>query len=206
MDKAELVKLNTQRLKYQLSDFTSQLKPELIKRYKRMKIFDAFSNEVTLDDIDFNKSCIFISDIDILPYVTIYALQKINKVLFPDESSSGNHSRIRTNYLYVESPEIRYSKLDLSSVQMEIVPEMYKPSNFLTKELCIWRWVQDVGSGKDENMYRFCNERVWERYYRNQVDWIFFIGTVEEFNATYNSQFPFPVYCVDQNVKGGSLF
>lgn len=201
MTQEELYNMNVNRIKVQLKEFFDQLKPEIVERCRDMTILDSFGNKISLDDINFNESCIFVSDFNILPYFTIYALQKINKVCYPDPSISGHYSRITTDYLYVESNEARYSKLDLSSVQMEVVPEMYKPNNYLFKELLIWRLSKDVGQGVNENMYRLCNERLEERYYKNLKDWAFFIGTLDEFKATYNTPLPIPVYEVKSNVS-----
>lgn len=191
MEARNFEELNITRMRYALKEFIDMIRPELMERYKSLRLTDLSNNRtISFEDIDFNQSLIFISDIPILPYVSIYGLQKINKVLIPDPTSDGSYSRIKTNYGVVESNEIRYSKLDLSSVQMEEVPEMYKPSSFLNKELCIWKFGVDVGQGDNKAMYRFCNERLDERYNRNQLDWIFFVGTLEQFRQTYNTQLP----------------
>ena len=196
MTQQEIIELNTKRVQIQLQKFLSQLRPEILEYCKHLRFEDNLGKECTLDDIDFNNSCLFICDVDILNYVSIYALQKINKVLYPDTTLSGHYSIIRTDYLVVPSTEIRYSKMDLSSVELEEVPEMYKPTSFLYKKLCIWDWVQDVGQGDNQSMYRFCNERLRERYDSNLLDWVFFRGTYEQFKNTYNTILPIPIYRV----------
>lgn len=201
MSTDDFAKLNTRRIKYQLNSFFQELTPEILAFCKNMVIYDKNKKKVSLDDIDFNKSCIFVCDYNILPYVSIYALEKINNVLVPDPTPSGEYSRIRTNYVVALSTEIRYSKLDLTSVELEEVPEMYKPTTYLYKKLCIWRWTKDVGQGDNESMYRFCNERLHERLNFNLMDWVFFEGSLSEFNSTYKTFLPIPVYEV---LKKGS--
>lgn len=200
MNQDEIIKLNVDRVRRQLKEFFRLLRPELLEHYKSLVITDEFGSEVSLDDIDFSGSCIFISDFFLLPYISIYALQKINKVLYPDTTLSGHYSMIRTDYLYMESNEARYTKLDLSSVELESVPEMYKPTSPLTKDLCIWKFSKDVGQGDNAAMYRMCNERLEERYFRNQKDWVFFVGSLDDFKKTYNTQLPIPVYIVTSKV------
>jgi len=207
MTEQEIINLNVTRIQVRLKDLVDLLRPEIIDYCDALIIRDQDLKSCTLDSIDFNKSCIFICDVDIMAYVSLYALQKINKVVYPDTTLTGTYSKIRTNYMLVESTEIRYSKVDLTSVDLDFVPAMYKPTSYLYTPLCIWRLYKDVGQGDNENMYRFCNERLYERHCNNLLDWAFFIGTPSEFKATYNTLLPIPIYTVSSKkaVKAKSV-
>lgn len=192
----EIIDLNVKRLKIQLDKLLVQLRPESKEQFKKFKIYTDDGTAVDLSNIDFNKSCIFICPIDFLSLIGVYALQKINGVHYPDVTPQGSYSRIRTDYFIVESPDIRYSKIQTTYDEGEVVPEHYNSLNYLYKPIALWRLVDEVGQGSDQSMYDFCNFRLHERYLRNQIDWIFYLGTPESYKATYNIPLNYPVYII----------
>ena len=192
----DIVALNTKRIKVQLFDLLNQVRPEIKSIFPKCKILNSSGKEVQLSDIDFNKSCLFISDIDFLGIIGIYALQRINNIVYPDTTSQGTYSRIRSSYMIVESPDIRYSKMDISVVDGEKIPDMYISTNYIYKDVCLWRLLLNVGQGANERMYSLCSERLYERYLRNQIDWCFFIGNTSQFNNSYNFNFPIDTYII----------
>lgn len=186
MTEEEIIKLNTQRLKVQLGPILKQFDKKLIPYYKKIKFKKQGGKIVTLDEIDFNESCIFISKEDIMPFVSMFALQKVSGVRSPDTTKSGNFSRIRKDYLLAESNETRYAgKAGLDIEEVSDIPDIYKPELFYTKELVIWRLGTTVASKYTEYMYDFCCSRVYERKLRRMVDWCFFIGSYDQFHNTY---------------------
>lgn len=192
----DIVALNTRRLQVQLLPLLRQLKPEISELFQKCVITNDKDENIKLSDIDFNKSCIFICNVDFLSLISMYALQKINKVVYPDTTSQGKYSKITTDYMIVESPEIRYSKMDLTIVEGEKIPPMYISTNYIYKDVCIWRLLLDVGQGSSQKMYSFCSERLYERYLRNQIDWCFFLGTKDQFINSYNFNFPINTYYI----------
>lgn len=200
-EQQEIIDLNVKRTKIQLDKLLSQLRPETKEQFKQFKIYTDDDTQISLNNIDFNQSCVFICPTDFLSLIGVYALQKINKVQYPDTSLQGTHSRIRTDYMIVDSPDIRYSKLNTTFEEGEIVPDMYNSTNYIHKQVCLWRLLKDVGQGDNKKMYDFCNERLYERYLRNQIDWCFFIGTLQEYRETYNIPLNIPVYIIKFNGK-----
>lgn len=188
MTDEEIAKLNTKRLQIQLDPIYKQLDKDNFNYYKKLKFWDvkAGNREIKLSDIDFNKSMIFISDKDILAYISMYALEKVSGVRFPDLTKSGKYSRIKKDYFLVESNEMRYSsKAGFDIADISEIPDIYKPEYFYIKPLVIWRLGLTLASRFNDYMYDFCCERVWERMYRQYTDWIFFNGTLQQFHNTY---------------------
>lgn len=197
MQDKEFIDLNKKRLQIQMSDLLKQYKPEMKKKFLKQGIFDAAGKEYKLMDIDFKKSCIFICTNDFLSLISVYGLQQINNVHFPDNTSQGLHSRIRTDYMIVESQDIKYSGVSLYVEDgTDDIPASYWPTSYLTKDVAIWRLQLTAGFGKDSTMYTYCNTRIRERYLRNQTDWIFFVGTPDDYRNTYNIDLDIPVYYI----------
>lgn len=196
MNQQDIVKLNVKRVQIQLKKLLKQLRPEVKDLFTKYEIVDEYGKVYQLSDIDFKKSCIFICNVDFLSLIGVYALQKINNVIYPDTTKEGIYSRIRTDYFIVESPDIRYSKIQTEYDENEVVPEHYNALSYLYKPIALWRLVDEVGIGSKENMYEFCNFRLHERYLRNQIDWIFYQGTLESYRKTYNIPLNYPVYII----------
>ena len=199
----EIIDLNVKRTKVQLEKLITQLRPETKEQFKQFKIYTEEDSPILLSEINFNQSCIFICPTDFLSLIGIYALQKINKVHYPDTTPQGAYSRIRTDYMIVDSPDIRYSKLNTVYEEGEIIPDMYNSTNYIHKKVCLWRLLQDVGQGDNKKMYDFCNERLYERFLRNQIDWCFFMGTLQEYRNTYNIPLGIPLYIIKYSGKQG---
>ena len=173
----EMLRLNEKRLEHDLDQFWSMIESRKdVKTFKSAKYLDVNNGnvEVPLNEIDFNKSVIFVSDFNILPFLSIYGLQKTSNVVQRDISSSGKYSRITKDYMYAEASEMRYASkasLDLGK-DMEI-PDMYKPELFTLKPIVIWRLNESI-----DVYYDYCCERIKERLQRgrNFVNWCFYLG------------------------------
>jgi hypothetical protein len=186
MNEEEIIKLNKKRLQVQLTQFYSMIgsKAEL-ESFKCAKYLDVNdgNKEIALKDIDFTRSIIFIADFNILPFLSIYALQKVSNVLHPDTSLSGRYSRITKDYMYAEASEMRYaSKASLDLGKEMDIPDMYKPELFTIKPLVIWRLNETI-----DIYYAYCCERITERQQRgrNFANWCFFQGSLDEFHNKY---------------------
>lgn len=185
MTNNELKELNITRLKVQLEKIREEIKPGDSSIIKQFKIYHK-GREINSSEIDFTQDCIFICDYDFLGILGYFGLLKVNKVSFEDYSTTAIHSRIRTNYMIVNSTEAKYARLDNEYQEVEDIPESFRPTNFISKDIVLWRLVIDPGIGKASTMYDVVKSLVMDRFYRNKLNWIFFIGTEEQFKETYN--------------------
>ena len=201
MTEEDIIKLNKERIKIQLGPLYRMLDKDLIEDYKKLVFYDVNNSNkvVSLDDINFKESCIFISDFDIMPFVSIFALQKTSGVRFPDITKSGKFSRIRTDYILSESNEMRYAaKASYDMDPDEDIPDIYKPEYFYIKPLVIWRLGNTVAGNNPQYMYDYCCQRIYERYLRKFADWCFFIGNIDQFRNSYISMCSkIPIYRVE---------
>lgn len=189
MTNDEIRELNNKRLMIQLDPIIKQFKKNLIPYYKTLVFYDVndLNKQISLDDIDFNSSCVFISSKDILSYVSLFALQKISGVRPNDITKSGKYSRITKRYLISESNEMRYAgKASFDIKEQDDISDIYKPELFYNMPLVIWRLGDTVASKYNEYMYEYCCERVHERNLRGLTDWCFFIGSLDELRKSYS--------------------
>lgn len=193
MDTQSIIDLNRTRWKLQLKDLLDSMRPGIKELFSKAHIYDSAGHEVSLSDIDFSTPLLFITPEDFLPLISIYGLLQLNNIPNEDLTPSGTNSRIRTSYMVVNSFTIRNSGLEWEESYSEL-PEDWNPINFETKQLCIWRLVKDVGQGDNKKMYNYCSERIYNRYLSNHNDWIFFIGSYEEYKKTYNIPIDLNIY------------
>lgn len=210
MNPQNTIELNRTRWKTQLSNLIDNIRPEHLTQFKTAHIYDSSGKEVKLSDIDFSTPLLFISTIDFSYLISVFGLLKLNNIPYEDLNYSGNNSRIRTTYMMVNSFTIRNSGLDWEESYKDL-PEDWNPINFETKQLCMWRLVKEVGQGINEKMYNYSSERIYNRYMSNHNDWVFFLGTPEEYKQTYNIPVNFNTYRItlfpiQKDTKGGKVF
>lgn len=189
----DFVKKNIERVNVRLPDLVRGVRmtnqAQSFSKYKIIDSSDSRGVEVPLDSIDFSHSIIFICDQDFLSYISYYGMLKMNNVVYPDNSQSGINSLIHTSYMIVESADIRFSKIPQDSFYDErrdiVLPESWNSINYVTKDICLWRLVVDVGIGDNDKMYAGCFSWIAERTRMGKIDWIFFIGTKEDFLKYY---------------------
>lgn len=209
----DFAKKNVQRVNLKLQDLVREVQMsnqnKIFKHYHITELKTV--KECTLEDIDFNKSVIFICSRDFLGYIGYYGLLKVNKVAFPDTTQSGIYSMIRTSYMIVESSDIRFSMIPQDSFYDPdrdfSLPESWNSINYVSKDICLWRLVLEVGIGDNNKMYNGCASWIAERYRTAKLDWVFFLTKQEkasdarnEFNASYGSMLPtaIPIYFVSK--------
>ena len=207
MNNQEIIELNKKRVKVYTKELLQQIKQGDLASLSKAKIFEG-GKQVKLEDINFNQSLIFIGNQDLLAALGYFGVLKLNNVIVPDTTPTGLHSRIRTQFMTVNSPDIRFSKIEINEgygYEEIDMPESYKPINYMKKDLILWRLRQDVGLGENYKMYRLCNQWIRDRYAMNKLDWLFFLGTEEEFLNTYGSdlELNIPIYHI--NSKSGSI-
>ena len=205
MNEEEIIKLNTKRLQLQLAPLKKQLDKTLLNYYKGLQFYlvnKGARTLVDLNDIDFNQSLIFLSDENVLPYISMFALQKLSGVKFPDTTLAGRFSRIKIDYILTESNEMRYiGKTNYFLDEDDEVSDIYKPTYFYDKPLAIWRFGTTVAGNHPEYMFDYCCERVYERYLRGLHDWIFFQGTRQQFDESYTGMLSsIPIFEVSSTV------
>ena len=200
----ENVQRNLKRINLQLKPLVntySQQQKEIFKSYKILYN----ENECKLEDIDFNKSLLFICNDDFLSYISYYGMLKINNVKFPDETQAGTYSMIRTSYMIIDSQDIRFSKIPMDSFydlkRDGLLPESWNSINYVKKDVCLWRLVSSVGIGDNDKMYEGCSSWITERYRNGKIDWLFYIGTYELFKKEYTeiAKLNIPVYKIVPN-------
>ena len=185
------------KLKPLVNEYSNKQK-EVFKNYKILKN----NIEINLEDIDFNKSLVFICNEDFLSYISYFGLIKINNVVVPDNTTAGTYSMIRTSYMIVDSQDIRFSKIPMDSFYQEkrdgLLPDSWNSINYVTKDICLWRLVSSVGIGDDDKMYEGCYSWIAERYMNGKIDWIFYIGNIERFKKEYEKIFnlEIPTYII----------
>lgn len=206
----ENAKRNINRVNLRLSNLTQNIN-EIKEKFKHCKVFklDRLNNniklkQVKLEDIDFKKSNVFISDsLDILPLFTYIGLIQLNNVIYPDISSSGINSIIKTTYMIVNSRDIRYSKIPQDSFYNDnrdgVLPDSWNSINFFKKDIIAWRLSNDVGIGEDEKMFSGCASWIEDRYNDRKIDWIFYRGSYDLFKTNYTaiSNLELPIYKID---------
>ena len=65
----EIIDLNVKRTKLQLEKLLVQLRPETKEQFKQFKIYTETDTPISLSDIDFNQSCVFICPTDFLSLI-----------------------------------------------------------------------------------------------------------------------------------------
>ena len=143
----------------------------------------------TLDKINFNEPMVFICNEDFSSYISYYGIIKINNVKVPDTTEAGTYSVINTKFMIADSQDIRFSKIPIDSFyDLERdgnLPESWNSINYVKKDLVIWRLVSDVGIGDNDKMYTGCYSWISERIRQGLLDWIFYIGSREQFEKEY---------------------
>lgn len=199
------VQRNIERVNLRLKPLLNEYAAEKKDKFKSYKIIDADSNEVSLEDLDFSKSLIFICKDDFLSYISYYGLLKVNNIIFPDTTLSGTYSTIKKSYMIVDSQDIRFSKIPLDSFydlnRDGKLPESWNSINFVKKDICLWRLVSSVGIGDNEKMYEGCYSWIEERFRQGKSNWIFYIGNITTFKKEYASitTLPIPIYQILPN-------
>ena len=208
----ENAKRNINRVNLKLSNLTQNI-TEIKEKFKKCKIFkierlgNTINNKlVKIEDIDFKKSNIFISDkLDILPLFTYIGLIQLNNIIYPDITSSGRNSVITKTYMIVNSRDIRYSKIPLDAFYNDardgVLPESWNSINFFKKDIIAWRLTDDVGIGDNIKMYDGCASWIEDRYNSGKLDWMFYRGTYDSFKDTYSliSNLELPIYKITFN-------
>ena len=143
----------------------------------------------TLDKINFNEPMVFICNEDFSSYISYYGIIKINNVKVPDPTEAGTYSVINTKFMIADSQDIRFSKIPIDSFyDLERdgnLPESWNSINYVKKDLVTWRLVSDVGIGDNDKMYTGCYSWISERIRQGLLDWIFYIGSREQFEKEY---------------------
>lgn len=205
----DIISLNKKRVKIRAKEIIDQIHkqdPAIIKQCD----FFYEGKKIDSKDINFKESCIFLTDHDLLGMIGYLGIMNINNVKIPDTTQAGNYSTIRTDFMTVNSPDIRFSKIEINEgygYEEIDMPESYKPINFMRKQLILWRLELDVGIGDSRKMYRLCNQWIKDRFATNKLDWLFFVGSEEQFINSYGNDLNFPIYQVRlrsamPNIKG----
>ena len=119
----DLIKLNAQRVHTQLREIFSLITPEQKQLVKSIKIYYG-NKEVNINDIDFTKSLIFICPKDLLGVISSFGLCKINNIHPKDSTTNGQFSRVRTTFMVVDSPEVKYARLgDTEFEEDQVLPK-----------------------------------------------------------------------------------
>lgn len=195
----EVVKLNIDRVNQRLKDLVISSSKTQRKLFSKYNIYLG-GKKVTLDNIDFKQSLIFVCDMDFLAYISYYGMLKVNNIHFPDTTQSGTYSMIKTSYMIIDSQDIRFSKIPMDAFYQEkrdgLLPDSWNSINYVIKDICLWRLVSSVGIGEDKKMYDGCYSWISERYRNGKIDWIFYIGSMTEFIEEYKnvSLLDIPVY------------
>lgn len=194
------VNLILSNLMQNISDIKEKFK--CCKLYKMTKVGNKIiTKSVLLEEINFRKSNIFLSDsLDVLPLFTYIGLIQVNNIIYPDISSSGRNSIIKTTYMIVNSRDIRYSKIPQDSFYNDardgVLPDSWNSINFFKKDIISWRLSNDVGIGENEKMFSGCASWIEDRYNSGKIDWIFYHGTYDLFKNNYTgiSNLELPIY------------
>lgn len=168
-----------------LVNIFSKKQKEVFKNYSIIRNKTLY----TLDKINFNEPMIFICNEDFSSYISYYGIIKINNVKVPDTTEAGTYSVINTKFMIADSQDIRFSKIPIDSFyDLERdgnLPESWNSINYVKKDLVIWRLVSDVGIGDNDKMYTGCYSWISERIRQGLLDWIFYIGSKEQFEKEY---------------------
>lgn len=217
-EEKENAKRNINRVNLKLSNLMQNIN-EIKEKFKQCKIYKLNRlngtiklKQIKLEDIDFNKSNLFISEtLDILPLFTYIGLLQVNNVVYPDISSSGRNSIIRTTYMIANSRDIRYSKIPQDSFYNDsrdgVLPDSWNSINFFKKDIISWRLTNDVGIGENEKMFSGCSSWIEDRYNGGKIDWIFYHGNYNLFRTNYSSiaNLELPIYKIDLDSSKTSL-
>lgn len=168
-----------------LVNIFSKKQKEVFKNYSIIRNKTLY----TLDKINFNEPMVFICNEDFSSYISYYGIIKINNVKVPDTTEAGTYSMINTKFMIADSQDIRFSKIPIDSFyDLERdgnLPESWNSINYVKKDLVIWRLVSDVGIGDNDKMYTGCYSWISERIRQGLLDWIFYIGSREQFEKEY---------------------
>lgn len=168
-----------------LVNIFSKKQKEVFKNYSIIRNKTLY----TLDKINFNEPMVFICNEDFSSYISYYGIIKINNVKVPDTTEAGTYSVINTKFMIADSQDIRFSKIPIDSFyDLERdgnLPESWNSINYVKKDLVIWRLVSDVGIGDNDKMYTGCYSWISERIRQGLLDWIFYIGSKEQFEKEY---------------------
>lgn len=207
MNTDEIIKLNRDRVSHQLYKVTSHIKPD-DKDIMNKATITHNNKVIKLQDIDFTKSCLFITSHELLGIIGMYGLQRLNNVHPKDSTPTARYSTIHTKYMIVNSQEALYSKLPMDLIE---VIEEYNPISYLTYDLVLWRLFKDKGIGDNNTMFRVVNSIIEERRATNKMDWLFFVGKPEDLPHEYEVQ-DYETYIITSPIskvretKGGTLF
>ena len=211
MTREEMITLNRKRLNLtlkKLKDLSYVGQKELLSKAS----FHLNGHKIDFKDIDFTKDCIFISKLDLLSVLSYVGLIRLNNVDINDDTSTGLRSRISTDYMLITANDAKmaYVSYDLT----EFDPDGWRLENYLKKDLVIWSLPRILGSGTDRDTTTIINSinSIYEmRRFNNKINWMFFLGTEEEFKSIYNLNGLFNTYTIestqqiDRN-KGGKVF
>lgn len=196
----DLVKLNTQRVYAQLKEVISLITPQQKQLLKSIKIYYG-NKEVNINDIDFSKSLIFLCPEDLLGVISYFGLCKINNIHPKDSTTNGQFSRVRTKFMVVDSPEVKYARLgDTEFEEDQVLPKQWNPINYMTMDVVIWRLTKHPGLGRNETMYDVVRSFIHERLYNTKANWIFYTEDEESLGNTYQLSKDIPIYHI--TIKG----
>lgn len=213
MTEEEIIKRNRDRINTRLSYFINagakEQKELFFNDFKLIK----GKKECSLDDIDFNKSAIFMcKKKNFLAFLSYFGLLRVSNIKFPDTTIDGTYSFIRKSYMVINSDEIRFSKIPQEHFYDEkrdsALPDSWNSINFVTKDICIWRLINEAGMQDNSKMYAACCSWIEDRFYTGKVDWIFYLGDASDLKATYSqlADLDIPKYYIiskDQKIKEG---
>ena len=157
-----------------------------------------------MDDIDFNRSMIFTGKVNFLALFSYFGLLKINDIKYPDNTIDGTYSFFRKTYMVINSDEIRFSKIPQEHFYDEHrdtdIPESWNSINFYTKDVCIWRLIDESGMQDNSKMYSACCSWIENRFYTGKIDWIFYFGDDDNLKNSYSQllDLHIPVYKIIQ--------
>lgn len=211
MTREEIIKLNKDRLGLKLKklkDISYEGQSDLLKKAK------FYHNDALVEfrDIDFTEDLIFVSQVDLLSVISYVGLLRLNKVDLNDTTLTGVRSRVSTEYMIITANDAKmaYVSYDLN----EFDPEGWFLENYSKKDLVLWNLPKILGSGteRDSNTIMNSINSIYEmRRFNNKLNWMFFIGTEQEFNSLYRLSIKSKVYVVEttpliNKSKGGNIF
>lgn len=209
----ERIKLNKIRRDLSLKQILNLITESKRKAFKSIKVYKD-GVQVSFDSINFKQDCTFIMKIDVMALVTYLGLIKINNVDLKDDTITGTRSRIRTQFM-IASPEDAKTAHMQFDYNIDEAPEAWFLNNYFSKDLVIWNIPQLIGMGTDRDAatsINSMNSLYEQRRIHGKLNWVFFNGTLKDYNEKVASSLDSNVYelryegTIHNNIKGGSIF
>lgn len=209
----ERIKLNKIRRDLSLKQILNLITESKRKAFKSIKVYKD-GVQVSFDSINFKQDCTFIMKIDVMALVTYLGLIKINNVDLKDDTITGTRSRIRTQFM-IASPEDAKTAHMQFDYSIDEAPEAWFLNNYFSKDLVVWNIPQLIGMGTDRDAatsINSMNSLYEQRRIHGKLNWVFFNGTLKDYNEKVASSLDSNVYelryegTIHNNTKGGNIF